>query len=302
MISALSARCCSPCTSPRRTAPPTPWRCADRDLTPTGVHGWCYACCTRPSWGSRAAGWSSATGCSGRAATSPAIGKALADDHRVTLVDMPDHGQSPWSDRFDYLAAADQVAELLVDAGRPRRAGRPLDGRQDLDAGRAAPPRAGRAARASWTSSPVPYDHAAEFERLHRGDARHRPRQPGSARRGRRGAARGGAGPDGARLPAAEPAPRGRRLALAPQPRAARPRPRRHHRLARGRRWPAPRRTTGRCCGSAAPTRDYVAPRVRRGDGPLVPPQPSGHRQGRRPLGAQRAARGLRRGAAQVPG
>ncbi len=42
-----------------------------------------------------------------------AIGKALSDQHRVTLVDMPDHGQSPWSDRFDYLAAADQVAELL---------------------------------------------------------------------------------------------------------------------------------------------------------------------------------------------
>ena len=34
-----------------------------------------------------------------------AIGKALADLHRVTLVDMPDHGQSPWSDHFDYLAA-----------------------------------------------------------------------------------------------------------------------------------------------------------------------------------------------------
>ncbi|MDX6372246.1 MAG: hypothetical protein QOD98_1234, partial [Nocardioidaceae bacterium] len=42
-----------------------------------------------------------------------AIGKALTDQHRVTLVDMPDHGQSPWSDRFDYVAAADQVAELL---------------------------------------------------------------------------------------------------------------------------------------------------------------------------------------------
>ena len=31
----------------------------------------------------------------------------------VTLVDLPDHGQSPWSDHFDYLAAADQVAALL---------------------------------------------------------------------------------------------------------------------------------------------------------------------------------------------
>ena len=39
--------------------------------------------------------------------------KALTGDHRVLLVDMPDHGQSPWSERFDYLAAADQVAALL---------------------------------------------------------------------------------------------------------------------------------------------------------------------------------------------
>ena len=45
---------------------------------------------------------------------------------------------------------------------------------------------------------------------------------------------------------------RGRRLAVAAQPRGARPRPRRDHRLARGRGWPASRRTTGRCCGSAA--------------------------------------------------
>jgi pimeloyl-ACP methyl ester carboxylesterase len=41
------------------------------------------------------------------------IAKALAEDHRVLLVDMPHHGRSAWSDRFDYLAAADQVAGLL---------------------------------------------------------------------------------------------------------------------------------------------------------------------------------------------
>lgn len=42
------------------------------------------------------------------------VAKALADEHRTLLVDMPDHGRSPWSDRFDYLAAADQVAGLLT--------------------------------------------------------------------------------------------------------------------------------------------------------------------------------------------
>jgi pimeloyl-ACP methyl ester carboxylesterase len=41
------------------------------------------------------------------------IGKAIAEDHRVLLVDMPHHGRSAWSDRFDYLEAADEVAGLL---------------------------------------------------------------------------------------------------------------------------------------------------------------------------------------------
>ncbi len=40
-------------------------------------------------------------------------GKKLAEDHRVLLVDMPDHGRSAWSDRFDYVDASDQVAGLL---------------------------------------------------------------------------------------------------------------------------------------------------------------------------------------------
>jgi pimeloyl-ACP methyl ester carboxylesterase len=41
------------------------------------------------------------------------IAKRLADDHRVLLVDMPNHGRSAWTERFDYLDAADQVAGLL---------------------------------------------------------------------------------------------------------------------------------------------------------------------------------------------
>lgn len=43
------------------------------------------------------------------------IGKALADEHRVTLVDMPDHGRSPWSERLDYAAMADAVADVIGD-------------------------------------------------------------------------------------------------------------------------------------------------------------------------------------------
>lgn len=41
------------------------------------------------------------------------IAKSLADRHRVTLVDMPDHGRSPWTDRLDYTAMADSVASVL---------------------------------------------------------------------------------------------------------------------------------------------------------------------------------------------
>ncbi|WP_413317931.1 alpha/beta fold hydrolase [Agrococcus sp. 1P02AA] len=42
-----------------------------------------------------------------------AIGKALADRHRVTLVDMPNHGQSPWTERLDYEQMADAVAGVI---------------------------------------------------------------------------------------------------------------------------------------------------------------------------------------------
>lgn len=41
------------------------------------------------------------------------IAKALADDHRVLLADMPHHGRSPGGDRFDYLEISDRVAGLL---------------------------------------------------------------------------------------------------------------------------------------------------------------------------------------------
>ena len=45
------------------------------------------------------------------------IGKALADTHRVQLVDLPHHGRSPAPERFDYLEMADQVADLLAAGG-----------------------------------------------------------------------------------------------------------------------------------------------------------------------------------------
>ncbi|CAA9398123.1 MAG: Hydrolase, alpha/beta fold family [uncultured Nocardioides sp.] len=40
--------------------------------------------------------------------------KALAADHRVSLIDMPNHGRSEWTEDFSYLAMADAVASLFT--------------------------------------------------------------------------------------------------------------------------------------------------------------------------------------------
>lgn len=46
------------------------------------------------------------------------IGKALADEgHRVTLVDLPNHGRSPWTRIFSYAQMADALAETLQSVG-----------------------------------------------------------------------------------------------------------------------------------------------------------------------------------------
>ena len=47
------------------------------------------------------------------------IAKGLADSHRVTLIDLPNHGHSPWTDRVDYLDMAELVATELEQYGEP---------------------------------------------------------------------------------------------------------------------------------------------------------------------------------------
>ena len=42
------------------------------------------------------------------------IAKVLADRHRVTLVDLPDHGRSAWLESFDLVEVADRVAGLIA--------------------------------------------------------------------------------------------------------------------------------------------------------------------------------------------
>jgi esterase len=49
------------------------------------------------------------------------IAKALSESARVTLVDLPNHGQSDWTDHFSYPEMAGQVAELLAAQGEGDR-------------------------------------------------------------------------------------------------------------------------------------------------------------------------------------
>ena len=57
------------------------------------------------------------------------IGKALADRHRVTLVDLPDHGRSPWTERVDYLDMAAQVGAVLEADGPATVVGHSMGGK-----------------------------------------------------------------------------------------------------------------------------------------------------------------------------
>ena len=47
------------------------------------------------------------------------VAKGLSDRHRVTLLDLPNHGHSPWTDRVDYLDMAELVAAELAGYGEP---------------------------------------------------------------------------------------------------------------------------------------------------------------------------------------
>lgn len=49
------------------------------------------------------------------------IAKGLQPDARSLLVDLPNHGRSAWTDRFDYLEAADLLAQTLADGFAAQR-------------------------------------------------------------------------------------------------------------------------------------------------------------------------------------
>jgi pimeloyl-ACP methyl ester carboxylesterase len=91
-----------------------------------------------------------------------AIGKALVDDHRVLLVDLPDHGRSPRSERFDYIAYADQVADLLAPDEPVALVGHSMGGKVAMLVALRHPELVERLVVVDV--APVAYDHAVEFD------------------------------------------------------------------------------------------------------------------------------------------
>ena len=57
------------------------------------------------------------------------IAKGLSADHRVLLIDMPNHGRSPWTESFDYLDLADAVAAELEEVGPVALVGHSMGGK-----------------------------------------------------------------------------------------------------------------------------------------------------------------------------
>jgi len=57
------------------------------------------------------------------------VAKAIAERHRVTLVDLPNHGRSAWTEHVDYLEMADQVAAVIEGDGPATIVGHSMGGK-----------------------------------------------------------------------------------------------------------------------------------------------------------------------------
>ncbi|WP_374455804.1 alpha/beta fold hydrolase [Nocardioides sp.] len=89
------------------------------------------------------------------------IAKALSADHRVVLVDMPNHGRSPWTETFDYLDLADQVADTLRPEGALALVGHSMGGKIAMCLALRHPELVERLAVVDI--APVAYDSGREF-------------------------------------------------------------------------------------------------------------------------------------------
>ncbi|HET7736601.1 MAG TPA: alpha/beta fold hydrolase [Nocardioidaceae bacterium] len=89
------------------------------------------------------------------------IAKAIAENHRVTLVDLPHHGRSAWSHRFDFQEAAEQIAGLWTAEDAAAVVGHSLGGKVAMVLALQHPEQVERLCVADI--APVPYDTGREF-------------------------------------------------------------------------------------------------------------------------------------------
>lgn len=91
------------------------------------------------------------------------VAKQIAERHRVTLIDLPHHGRSPWSDRFTLAEAAADVVATLEDDEPIALVGHSLGGKVAMVLALLHPKRVERLVVADI--SPVDYPGLSEFPR-----------------------------------------------------------------------------------------------------------------------------------------
>jgi pimeloyl-ACP methyl ester carboxylesterase len=91
------------------------------------------------------------------------VAKALSDAYRVTLVDLPDHGRSPWTEAFSYAAMAERLVPVLADGEPATLVGHSMGGKTAMLATLARPELVDRLCVVDV--APTAYSSASEFER-----------------------------------------------------------------------------------------------------------------------------------------
>lgn len=89
------------------------------------------------------------------------IAKALAKDHRVILIDMPNHGRSAWTGHLDYVDMAERVGALFDPADPVALVGHSMGGKISMLLALLRPELVERLVVVDM--SPVPYRGQSEF-------------------------------------------------------------------------------------------------------------------------------------------